>query len=730
GIDSSRPLLASNAGTISQGIDIDELHELKREVLTKAYQEDRVQPLTGKLKAYVEKIKDYYEYSENRKDIANAININNIYVVSPDEEDKGQFSPFYLWSKSPSKFILTYTDRDRIYIPLKLFEALIELKAPLELGARIIYHNAKHILGAAFYDDAKDTQYILENLTPYLIKATITKYGPEEEILGAFYGKGDLKQESVRGDMAFDIKKGDIPILKSIKPERLRDYIAKGVEAVQKGLVVVCVPAGGAATRMPMDELPGSLKKAILKGDIPYIPVPEDKNKVSLPSKALVPLVPVKGKWHNYLSLYLTDQFDMLSRLGLIEPASQQGTFPFILATSKAHLNEQWKYLEKEGWLDKLDIMRYWGVPGKRIYPTVSDVNRMWEKGKFHEFFKDENGNVDEKAAQETYERSLLAATKKAGEVIYVKADKDIPERNVKKGQLYPISAPRGHAGNLHHLFTSERILDLVKPSSDRPEGIKYIYFHNIDNVGARIDENWLAILGYMIENERDIVLEVSKRPKGQSGGTAIKYVDDAGNIIGMQIAEYPALDGTSINPKTAYYINNAAGFFSMDILCDIYNTDIHELRNIANIEDKDEREAKLINVRNRGVADFFLNPTPKIVKDVNGQYILGVAFEQNMWESTAIPGISSRVGMIEVDSVEVFHEFIKNKLGLPESIKLTPKQIDDYISSIRNTPEEKKLKDMIKYIRFIPNKNWVDYELNHELVSYQVESLASNERG
>ncbi|TAN59746.1 hypothetical protein EPN16_06605, partial [bacterium] len=637
---------ASSSSPISDGIDWREEEDLISWVIEKALHEGRVVALNEVVQAFVGKASDYYR-NEGMPEAAEAISSAEIMVVLPEEHLIPDYPPFYVWYQSASKFILSASYQGRIYLPLEFMTVLIQKQnVPLRLIAKFIKHEVYIAKGMVIADRQRDREDILNELYPYLIRATIMRYGLEEKFLGSFYARGLLKQEPVKGNVA-SVERGDIPVLKNIGPEKRRYYISLAMDAVRRGLVATCILAGGASTRMDMKQLPAFLRELIFSGQVPYIPAPAIGENVVIPGKALVPAVNIGGRWHSFLSLFFVEQSALISRLDI-----QRASLPAILATNSEYFSRMTEYLGREGLLEFLEIMKYYGVMGKRVYAKWEDVQAALQK-EFTKFFTNhETGEIDRQAVSAAYEYGLRMAAEGAGRVIEV------------GGKVIP--APRGHGGILHQLFIYGLILDLIQPTPERPQGIKYIFFRNVDNTTARLDEDWMVNLGLMIDEDKGIFIEVSRRPEGQSGGTAIKRLDIGNRIYGLRIAEDPSLRDTAINPKKAYYINNAVGIFTVDALTQIYDTSLHELRQISQIQYPGERKSRLIEVANRGIAKYPINPVPKVVRDVRGQALLGTAFETNMWESTGIDGIDKLVGMIETDSVSVLHDFIRERLGLP----------------------------------------------------------------
>src|SRR5262249_19834121 len=111
------------------------------------------------------------------------------------------------------------------------------------------------------------------------------------------------------------------------------------------------------------------------------------------------------------------------------------------------------------------------------------------------------------------------------------------------------IRKPGGHGEFLHQLVSSGTLTPLLR------RGIRSLSIRNIDNIGGLLDNRWLAILGRMIEAERNFVVEVSRRPDGPAGKGGALILRPSGDF---EVAEDPAFAGTGVDPRDSYYINDA----------------------------------------------------------------------------------------------------------------------------------------------------------------------------
>ncbi len=289
-------------------------------------------------------------------------------------------------------------------------------------------------------------------------------------------------------------------------------------------------------------------------------------------------------------------------------------------------------------------------------------------------------------------------------------------------GEVLPIQAPRGHGGIFHNTFNDlndqELILQLIK------RGVEYVFYRNIDNTAARLNDDWLVEMGYMVKHDLDMLPEVSLRPESQPGGTLITHEEIEGNP--MQIAEDPSLKGTAVDPKKAHFINDAVALTSIRYFTKVYQTSMDELKQIAEIKNPAERHGRLREISNRGFRQYPINPVPKLVRLTghpdhpwNERWLIGTVFETNMWESTGIetdPPLN--VKAMEVGSVEDIKQYILTKLKLPKDTKLTNEKIEHYLESIQGTPAYQEFLDELRWVRFAPTKGWEDYVgINAEIV-------------
>jgi hypothetical protein len=200
------------------------------------------------------------------------------------------------------------------------------------------------------------------------------------------------------------------------------------------------------------------------------------------------------------------------------------------------------------------------------------------------------------------------------------------------------IRKPGGHGEFLHQLVSSGTLARLLR------RGVRYLAVRNIDNVGGLLDDRWLVIFGRMIEAERNLVVEVSRRPDGPAGKGGALIVRPS---CDFELAEDPAFAGTGVDPRGSYYINNATAILNVEYLFRIYDTSKAEILGSPS--------AKLAAIAERGRRKFPVLIDVKPVRLSTGQIAGAFVRETNLWESTGVErglGIDA-AGVASVKDVE-----------------------------------------------------------------------------
>jgi nucleoside-diphosphate kinase len=305
-------------------------------------------------------------------------------------------------------------------------------------------------------------------------------------------------------------------------------------------------------------------------------------------------------------------------------------------------------------------------------------------------------------------------------------------ETNDPSVLLLPVTAPRGHGGIFHNLWNDSANSEVIKQLRDKK--IKYVYFRNIDNTAALLDENWLVELGALIENDLDMVLESSARPKQwvekgkglvldvQKGGTIITHLDREG--LPIESAEDNSLGKDSgVVPEQAPLINNAAAWVNVfSYLPKVYGTDTAEIERISALTDEVARRKEWQRILEQGFSKYRLNPEVKEAEvkpggtdPLAGRYVVGTSFTTNMWESTGTDDSAKpqfKIKTMVWASVQDLRDFARGKQGLAPGVSYTDKQLQDYLYEIRQAdgPAYNEFLDIVGRLRFAPNKGIDDF--------------------
>lgn len=726
-------------------------------------------PETDRFKNIIEEAISYYRTTRDANAIGE-IETTTYILIKPKDKAALHTPSCFIWYDSLDKYNIAHAGRgpgkteQQAYIPYNLLVSLMDQGAPMLLIAKILRHEARHAREKAITGQTREMEQelrdLIKELEPYLIPDIIAALGSEEEVIGPIYAR-NLHRQNLRGKLR-PVQENDIPALKNLTERDKEMYIKRAVDAIVNGEVATDILTGGRASRMPMDRFPDSLRESLLNGEL-FLDIDVDdvlhrleltnvqkrqlseedkatgylttssklgKSISELPviiqdairkrdpnlgitiranAKALVPVVKVGKRWYNFLELHMLNQVRLMKVLGI-----SKETMPAIIALSDDNKEAQFDHLNKEGLNDKLLLLPYTGFPGKRVVPTVEDVIHAGPI--FESYFTDPtSGVLDKRSLEVCYKRSMDLAEAEAGEVMQV--------RGLYDGKRHTIPATRGHGGGLHHLFTRGIILELIKKTPERPDGVKYISFRNIDNFSARLDENWMVILGYAIEQGMDVLLELSLRSAKDRGGTPIwQELKGRENIL---IAEEGSLDDTSVDVRDASYLHDAVNIFSVDGLLKIYDTSREELERIANIQDEEKRFEMLKRIAERGAGRFPIHSTARIVKDINGDPVLGVGFETYIAGPTCIQGLDINTGAVEVYSLQDIRSWLEVNFKMRSLID--DKKCKNFINTIAQQDKvsfEEYLK-LLNFVRFTPTKGWEGYTgLNEAVVGFMMPKI------
>ncbi len=442
--------------------------------------------------------------------------------------------------------------------------------------------------------------------------------------LGVAYLEGRLRQIPLRGAFR-PSRREDVQALADLSLENRRSAMRAGLTALRAGEVAFGILAAGASTRMNLDAIPPAARRLV-----------DRTGKPKIASKAMVPVVEMDGQALSFLDLFFLNVARLSKETGSSNPA--------LLLVSEANTEEIESHLESHErfGLSPENVISFRQSLDHQVIATAADVERARKN-----------------FASESELESALGLSR-----VFAGHDLAVPK-------------PAGHGEFLHQLVSSGTLGRLLA------RGIRYVSIRNIDNVGALLDENWLVILGRLVETAKNFMLEVSRRPDGPAGKGGALILRPNGEF---QIAEDPALEGTGTSPRDSYYINDATAILKVETLFRIYETSAREICEAS--------PQRLREIAERGRKKFPPLLDVKPVRLPSGATAGAFVRETNLWESTGVEeclGVDA-IGVISVKDVEQ---------GFPA---LSP--MDQKRSALS--------------VRFVATKKWEDYEgINARLVPY-----------
>jgi hypothetical protein len=375
-----------------------------------------------------------------------------------------------------------------------------------------------------------------------------------------------------------------------------------------------------------------------------------DTGRTELPtSKALVPVVKLQGEVLNYLDLFLINAQRF-----------------FFFSGSDAHAVIFVSESNAEEILGHLDAVNYRDFPKQRVLTFVQPLEPQIV-AKVEDVKK-----AEKNFAAADLNQVLRISQQHCGH--------DLPQRK-----------PGGHGEFLHQLVASGALCQLLE------RDVQFISVRNIDNTAALHDHSWLAGLGYFLNQNADMLVEVAQRPHGQKGGALIRQQNR------WRIAEDPSFAGTPYHASDSYYINAAVAILRADYFYPIYETSQRELIEVLS-QSQNERHRKLQAIAQRGRAKFPTLLDAKPVKLSDGTTVAAITPETNMWEST---GTDARLNV------------------LPLAVDSDRDAGDDLATQPEDVRRQRSLR-----VRFSPTKNWADYEdPNKQCISrYVAEKIVNGE--
>ncbi|HSD11035.1 MAG TPA: UTP--glucose-1-phosphate uridylyltransferase [Candidatus Binatia bacterium] len=430
--------------------------------------------------------------------------------------------------------------------------------------------------------------------------------------LGEAYLEGRLAQARLRGEFR-PSRREDVTDIERLASAERHAAIARGIEALGRGEVGYGVLAAGASTRMNLADVPPEARHLL-----------ERAGREEIKSKAMVPVVEIGGRVLSFLDLFLANVVRLSSET--------RTSCPIVVLASEGNREEIEGHVGRVEEIATDRVFSFCQTLDPQIVASVADVERSRKNF----------------ASQRDVASALELSRRFAG-----------CELTIRK--------PGGHGEFLHQLISSGTLARLLR------RGVRYVSVRNVDNVGGLLDDRWLVILGRMIEAERNIVVEVSRRPDGPAGKGGALIVRPSGDF---ELAEDPAFAGTGIDPRESYYINNATAILRVEYLFRIYETSEAEILTSS--------PAKLAAIAERGRRKFPALVDVKPARLSSGQIAGAFVRETNLWESTGVErglGVDA-AGVVSVKDVE-----------------------EGFEQASVEEQRERALR-----VRFAPTKKWEDY--------------------
>jgi len=324
----------------------------------------------------------------------------------------------------------------------------------------------------------------------------------------------------------------------------LQSLIDKGIYSLQNREVVIISLAGGVGSRW---------------------------TKGSGVVKSLNPFSKFAGKHRNFLEIHLAKTRKTESSFS----TSLQHVFTTSYLTHpgiSSFLEADRSYL-----VNRYIYISQGKVIGLRLIPTERDLRFLWDEMS--------RQMLDEQAqkVQQSLHSALINWTKEAGEA------EDYRD-NLPLQCIHPV----GHWYEIPNLFLNGTLKKLIEDNPD----LKYMFVHNIDTLGANADP---AILGYHIQQEKAMTIEVITRRLDDRGGGLAKVNGHIRLIEGM------ALPDEKIEFDLSYYNTNTY-WINIDKLLILFELSRNDLHNTEKVKSAVYKMASLM-------------PTYVTIKDVKKRW-------------------------------------------------------------------------------------------------------------
>jgi predicted dehydrogenase/MoaA/NifB/PqqE/SkfB family radical SAM enzyme/UDP-N-acetylglucosamine pyrophosphorylase len=355
--------------------------------------------------------------------------------------------------------------------------------------------------------------------------------------------------------------------------------------------------------------------------------------KEAIKTKAPLKAVDIDGKNMSFLELALSN--NLYSRITYGTKIEQ-----FIMTS----------FINNDLIRNELKKKKYYGLPPEEVHiftqgiihaivPTTESIKENYED-------KVLSGEID----RHTYDEILEYVRKNQGEIFEVKGDK-----------LASYTTP-GHMDILLWLIRSGLWLIFFK------NDIKYLFIKNIDNAAATIDDDYFLMLGILEESNNNVLLEITKRPTGQTGGSIVKVDGILQSIPDSVVKKF------GINPEEIPFMNTANYYIKIqEVLKNILHINDNDIEKIMHMSDADR--ISLFNDMSYKLSESY--PVYPVMREVNDKPM--IQFEQDFNDIATSQGVNLMT--VEVPSI-----------ADAEDKSLS---VED-ISHIRFTPT-KDMKDLIR---------------------------------
>lgn len=501
-------------------------------------------------------------------------------------------------------------------------------------------------------NDFSGTVYVAVEVTKVGNAITVSVFTQRSEVrqptmselkAAAAYRNGELTG-SVLSRPARESREDDVKRLSEIQGDERKRLVRLAVDFLRQGKMVFSVLAAGASSRMNTKDAPKDVEAMVGEREIL--------------SKAAVPVGQVGSNVVTYLDLFGLDVGGLLSEVdvvaqtaGLTSDANQNS---LLILSNAAYQGEHEALIAADGNYGLQDgQVRFFQQPLGAIYKaTPKDVEAYLKK------------NPGKHSAED--EAAFIAAAAEADE----KFKAGDGEAAIAIGDDQPL----GHGEFLHQLVASGELLNAVKT------GKKVFSVRNVDNAGAKFDEEFLVSLGLFLDGDgKDFQGEVSMRTKGQKGGSLFVMSDNGQK----QLVEDPTIAATNkakasepgyqtLDSTNSYWFNDAVALISTRYVMDIYKKEGQtDEAFVSEMETATADQVLEIAARGRAKFSTLLDVKPSKM----GKY-LTVKVETNMWQSTGV--VSSAMN---VDAVGVYGA---RNLPIDEFPGMTSDQIEDWLGKLR----------------------------------------------